>query len=60
VKILNRWTNACIFESEHATMRETVEAAVKAGSNLRGSNLRGSDLEPQRLGPPRLGNEAHP
>lgn len=44
MKILNRWTSACIWESDHATMRETVEAAVVARANLAGANLAGADL----------------
>jgi len=44
MKILHRHTNAVIYEDDAPTMKETVEAAVKAGSDLRGSDLHGSDL----------------
>jgi hypothetical protein len=44
MKIQNRWTNACIWESDHDTMAATVEAAVNRGADLRGADLRGADL----------------
>jgi hypothetical protein len=44
MKILSRYTNACIWESDCATIKETVIAAIKARVNLSGSNLIGSDL----------------
>src|SRR5580700_10227738 len=44
MKILNRWTNAVIFESPCSTMRETVVEAVSKKSDLRGANLRGANL----------------
>jgi hypothetical protein len=42
--IRNRWTNAVIYEGDFATMRECVEAAVKACANLSGANLSRADL----------------
>jgi len=45
VKILNRWTNACIYESDHTTERETVIAAVAAGAYLDGAYLKGAYLK---------------
>ena len=39
MKILHRWTNAGLWESDHPTMKETLAAAVASGSNLSGSNL---------------------
>jgi hypothetical protein len=42
--IRHRWTNAVIYEGDFATMRECVEAAVKARADLAGANLSGADL----------------
>jgi hypothetical protein len=39
MKIINRYTDKVIFENDAQTMRETVEAAVKAGADLRGTCL---------------------
>lgn len=44
MKILHRVTGECIWESNHATMREVVEAAVQNGAVLSGADLRGCDL----------------
>ena len=49
IKILNRWTNACIWEGEVETIKDAVAKAIASGANLSysdlsGSNLRGSDL----------------
>ena len=44
MKILNRYTNACIWESEHETVKESVEAAVKNDADLRSADLRTADL----------------
>jgi uncharacterized protein YjbI with pentapeptide repeats len=44
MKILDRWTNACIWESDHATMADTVAAAVVRGADLSGAYLSGADL----------------
>ena len=49
IKIKNRWDGKVLYSGEHADIKEAVEAAVKAGAdlrdaNLRGANLRGADL----------------
>jgi hypothetical protein len=44
MKIINRYTDKVIFENDAQTMRETVEAAVKAGADLRGADLSGAYL----------------
>ena len=44
IKILNRWTNACIWEGEVETIKEAVAKAIASGANLRGCNLSDSDL----------------
>ncbi|MEJ0004416.1 MAG: pentapeptide repeat-containing protein [Pararobbsia sp.] len=46
IEIKHRWSLAVLFshDVENNTMKLTLEAAVRAGSNLRGSNLRGSNL----------------
>ena len=54
MKILHRFSDATLFESDHATMRETLMAAVKARANLAradlaGANLAGADLEGANL-----------
>jgi len=57
--ILHRITKEVIFESEHKTLRETVECAVGQkvslqeadlrGADLRGADLRGADLREANL-----------
>ena len=44
IEIKNRWTGAVLYSGEHADVKEAVEAAVKAGANLRGADLRGASL----------------
>ena len=46
LQIRNRWTGSVLFEyeKEDNTIKETLLAAIRAGSNLRGSDLRDSDL----------------
>ena len=44
IKIKNRWNGKVLYSGEHADIKEAVEAAVKAGANLRGADLRGADL----------------
>ena len=54
IEIKSRWTGAVLYSGEHADVKEAVEAAVKAGANLRdayladanlaGANLRDADL----------------
>ena len=42
---LKTWTDGrVLYAGEHATVRKAVEAAVKAGADLRGAYLRGADL----------------
>ena len=55
IEIKNRWTGAVLYSGEHADVKEAVEAAVKAGANLRGANLRGADLRDASLGGAYLG-----
>jgi uncharacterized protein YjbI with pentapeptide repeats len=49
ITICNRWTNEILWESEHATIRLAVEAAVKSGANLYGASLSGADLSGANL-----------
>ena len=44
IEIKNRWTGAVLYSGEHADVKEAVEAAVKAGANLRDANLRGAKV----------------
>ena len=44
IKIKNRWNGKVLYSGEHADIKEAVEAAVKAGADLRGADLRGADL----------------
>ena len=44
MKILNRWTNVCIWEGEAETMRGAVSAALKSGADLRDADIRGANL----------------
>jgi Pentapeptide repeats (9 copies)/Pentapeptide repeats (8 copies) len=48
-RILNRWTNACIWESDHETLREAVVAAVESGTPLDGANLDKVNLDHVKL-----------
>ena len=50
VEIKNRWTGALLYSGEHVDVKEAVEAAVKAGANLRGANLRDANLRGAYLG----------
>ena len=45
-QIKHRFTDAVLFEQEGSGMslRDTLESAVRAGTNLRGADLRGADL----------------
>ncbi len=45
-QIEHRFTDAVLFEQGGSDMslRDTLESAVRAGTNLRGANLRGADL----------------
>ena len=44
IKIKNRWNGKVLYSGEHADIKEAVEAAVKAGADLRGADLCGADL----------------
>ena len=51
-QIKHRFTDAVLFEQEGSGMslRDTLESAVRAGTNLYGANLRGADLDGANLG----------
>jgi hypothetical protein len=49
MQIKNRWDGKVIFEDDAKTLKETVENAVKNGSNLSGSDLSGSNLSGANL-----------
>ena len=44
IEIKNRWNGKVLYSGEHADIKEAVEAAVKAGADLRGANLGGANL----------------
>ena len=44
IKILNRWTNACIWEGEVETIKDAVAKAIASRANLRDSDLSDSNL----------------
>ena len=44
IKIKNRWNGKVLHRGEHADVKEAVEAAVKAGANLRDADLDGANL----------------
>ena len=44
MKILNRFSEAVIFEDESVSVLSTLYAARKSGADLGGANLRGADL----------------
>ena len=44
MKILNRWTDAVLWEGEAGTVAEAVYAALKEGADLVDANLRGANL----------------
>jgi hypothetical protein len=50
VEIKNRWNGEVLYSGEHASLKEAVEAAVKAGANLAGANLRGANLGGAKVG----------
>ena len=43
-RILNRWTDAVIWEGEAATVKDAIYAAIGARADLTGANLRRADL----------------
>ena len=45
MKILHRFTGAVLWEDDHATIGETVEAAVRAGASLDGASLNRASLD---------------
>ena len=49
IKILNRWTNACIWEGEVETIKDAVAKAIASRANLSDSNLSDSDLSDSDL-----------
>jgi hypothetical protein len=49
IEIKNRWSGEVLYSGEHASLKEAVEAVVKAGADLTGAdladaNLRGANL----------------
>ena len=44
IEIKSRWSGEVLYSGEHASLKEAVEAAVKAGADLRCANLAGADL----------------
>ena len=44
IKIKNRWNGEVLYSGEHASLKGAVEAAVKAGANLRGADLCGAKV----------------
>ena len=44
VEIKSRWSGEVLYSGEHASLKEAVEAAVKAGADLCGADLCGADL----------------
>ena len=44
IEIKNQYSGQTIFEGEFEGLKEALEAAVKAGANLRGANLEGANL----------------
>jgi hypothetical protein len=50
VEIKNRWNGEVLYSGEHADIKEAVEAAVKAGANLRDADLRDADLAGAKVG----------
>ena len=55
VEIKSRWNGEVLYSGEHASLKEAVEAAVKAGADLCGANLCGADLGGADLGGANLG-----
>ena len=50
IEIKSRWTGVLLYSGEHVDVKEAVEAAVKAGANLRDADLRDADLRDADLG----------
>ena len=52
IKIKNSWNGKVLYSGEHADIKEAVEAAVKAGADLRDAYLGGAYLrsEERRVG----------
>ena len=49
MKILNRWTQAVLFEDDALTIKETAINANLSGADLRGADLSGADLSDANL-----------
>ena len=54
-QIKNRWNNEVIFEGDFESLKQCVEAAVKARANLGGANLGDANLGGANLGDAYLG-----
>ena len=50
IKIKNRWNGKVLYSGEHADIKEAVEAAVKAGADLRDASLSGASLSGAKVG----------
>ena len=50
IEIKNQHTGKPIFVGEHKSLKEAVEAEVKAGADLRGADMFGADLRGADLG----------
>lgn len=51
IEIKNRWNEAVLYSGEHVDVKEAVEAAVKAGANLRDADLGDANLHVANLCP---------
>ena len=49
IEIKSRWNGEVLYSGEHADIKEAVEAAVKAGADLRDADLRDADLRDANL-----------
>lgn len=54
MKILHRWTNACLWEGDAENIKEAVEKAVAAGVCLDGASLNRASLDGASLDGARL------
>ena len=50
VEIKNRWNGEVLYSGEYASLKEAVEAVVKAGANLCDADLTGADLTGAKVG----------
>ena len=44
MQILNRWTNACLWEGNAESLGDAVRKAIAGGADLRSANLRSANL----------------